>query len=108
MEILNVTRHKYLKAWRKNIGFSQEKLAELLGVAQPTIARWESGQMAIDEKTFRAIAGLYGIQPQKLLASPKDSDIVDFLEKMHKIIEKMDDETREQWISIGEKLVDKK
>lgn len=107
MEILNVTRHKFLKAWRKHLGFSQEKLAELLGVAQPTIARWESGQMAIDEKTFRAIAELYGVKPQKLMVSPQDSHIVDFLEKMHKIVEKMDDETREQWISIGEKLVKK-
>ena len=34
----------YIKSRRQNIGMTQKQLAELLGVTDVTISRWESGQ----------------------------------------------------------------
>src|SRR3989337_3735965 len=34
---------KALKAWRKENGYSQAKLAKVLGVATMTVSRWERG-----------------------------------------------------------------
>lgn len=34
----------YIKSRRQNIGLTQKQLAELIGVTDVTISRWESGQ----------------------------------------------------------------
>lgn len=34
----------YIKSRRQNIGLTQKELAELVGVTDVTISRWESGQ----------------------------------------------------------------
>ena len=34
----------YIKSRRQNIGLTQKQLAELVGVTDVTISRWESGQ----------------------------------------------------------------
>lgn len=108
MKFISIEKHKHIKAWRKHFKISQEKLAEMLGTAQPNITRWESGAMAIDDKTFKKIAAALGIDPLKLLVSPQDAPTIDFLSKMNSIIQKMDDETKMQWLSLGEKLTNKK
>ncbi|MDI2113045.1 helix-turn-helix domain-containing protein [Commensalibacter nepenthis] len=108
MDIISTKKYKHLKEWRKHFKLSQEKLAEKLDSTQPTIMRWESGTMAIDDETFEKIAKTLGIEPIKLMVSPKDASTIDFLSKMNKIIQNMDDETKLQWISLGEKLTDKK
>ena len=36
-----------LKARRKQLGLSQSKLAEVLGVTQHTISRWEEGKIRL-------------------------------------------------------------
>lgn len=41
-----------LKKWRKNIGLSQEKLAEKISVSRSTISKIESGKQDIDVKTL--------------------------------------------------------
>ncbi|MGA1197401.1 MAG: helix-turn-helix domain-containing protein [Candidatus Latescibacterota bacterium] len=35
-----------IREFRKRLGFTQVALAERLGVPQPTVARWESGQVS--------------------------------------------------------------
>lgn len=36
-----------LKAWRKDWGVSQERLAELLGIHRVSVAHWETGRHPI-------------------------------------------------------------
>jgi transcriptional regulator with XRE-family HTH domain len=45
---------KELKAWRKRNGFSQGKLARVLGVTPLSVSRWERGERRIP--TFLRLA----------------------------------------------------
>jgi len=53
--------HEKLLFLRKKQGFSQEALAEKLGVSRQTVAKWESGESMPDLATASAIASLFGI-----------------------------------------------
>lgn len=56
-----------LKSLRKKRGLSQAKLAELMGVEQPTIQRWESGSRMPDLENLNALARVLGVSPGSLL-----------------------------------------
>lgn len=45
--LLKVMTPKELKAWRKNNGYSQSRLAKSLDVHSLTVSRWERGVRAI-------------------------------------------------------------
>ncbi len=57
----------HLKRLRKQKGLSQAKLAELVGVEQPTIQRWESGKRDPDLDNLKQLANVLGITPGSLL-----------------------------------------
>lgn len=44
---------------RKNHGYTQVKLAELLGVDQSTVSLWESGKTAPNRKTASRLAAIF-------------------------------------------------
>lgn len=56
-----------LKALRKRRGLSQAKLAELVGVEQPTVQRWEKGTRLPDLDSLTALAKALGVSPGSLL-----------------------------------------
>src|SRR6185369_6894411 len=56
-----------LAALRKKRGFSQAKLAELVGVEQPTIQRWEKGKRLPDLDSLKTLAEVLGVTPGSLL-----------------------------------------
>ncbi|GIW04339.1 MAG: hypothetical protein KatS3mg059_0959 [Thermomicrobiales bacterium] len=43
-------------------GLSQKDLARMLGVSQPTVARWESGEHVPEIKTLLRLADVLGLQ----------------------------------------------
>jgi transcriptional regulator with XRE-family HTH domain len=45
-------------AWRPRHGYSQQELANALGVAKSTIQRWEAGQMPIPRYIWLALTEL--------------------------------------------------
>lgn len=51
-----------LKEVRKVLGFSQAKLAEILGTFQQTVARWESGTRSVPDD-FAFVLGLHAPLP---------------------------------------------
>lgn len=57
----------YLKEVRKRLKVSQTKLAELLGVAQETVSKWERGLNSPSIETLDRIAEVLGIPVQMLL-----------------------------------------
>ncbi|MFD3663918.1 helix-turn-helix domain-containing protein [Streptomyces sp. NPDC058659] len=51
---------------RRALGYSQEKLAELLGVDRTTVGRWESGRVAPQPPQRRALAAALEVSLQEL------------------------------------------
>jgi transcriptional regulator with XRE-family HTH domain len=56
-----------LKALRKKRQLSQAQLAELIGVEQPTVQRWESGKRVPDLDNLQALARALGTTPGAIL-----------------------------------------
>ena len=58
----------YLAALRKNAGMTQQEVADRLGVSNKTVSKWESGGGFPDIAIFPALAELYGVTADDLLA----------------------------------------
>lgn len=58
---------KNLKMWREKLGYSQEKIADYLGISRENISYFEIGTREIPVKHLERIADLFGIEPVVLL-----------------------------------------
>lgn len=56
---------KELRAIRARLRLTQVELAELVGVASNTVARWERGEMAMRERRARLIQGIYAAKKKR-------------------------------------------
>ncbi|MBC8570492.1 helix-turn-helix domain-containing protein [Zongyangia hominis] len=56
-----------LQALRKERGYSQEDLAEQLGISRQAVSKWESGASSPDIGNLLALSGLYGVSVDALL-----------------------------------------
>lgn len=61
------TPGEVLKTAREKLDKTQAQMAELLGVTQPLIARWESGDAYPRTEDVRRVAKVYGVKPDLLL-----------------------------------------
>ena len=52
---------------RKRRGYSQEALAEKLGLSRQAISKWERGESSPDTDTLIALARLYGVSLDELI-----------------------------------------
>ena len=55
-----------IKAWREYFGFTQEQLAEKIGIKQPALARLESGKVKPRHSTVIKLSAVFGIKPSLL------------------------------------------
>lgn len=65
-----------LKLYRKQCGFTQEQVAEKLGVSRQAVAKWERGDSLPDINNIIALADMYEISIDSLvrnIASEADS-----------------------------------
>ena len=62
MEMKDVIREK-----RRAMGFTQEQMADYLGVSAPAVNKWESGTTCPDLAILPALARLLGTDPNTLL-----------------------------------------
>lgn len=60
-----------LKSIRKQAGFSQEKLAEKLGVSRQAVTKWETDTGIPDIENLMAISALFDISIDELLSNEK-------------------------------------
>lgn len=58
----------YLAALRKGAGMTQQEVADRLGVSNKTISKWESGGGFPDIAILPALAELYGVTADDILA----------------------------------------
>lgn len=55
---MNFSNLKYL---RKSQGFTQEQIAEKIGVSRQAVAKWENGETLPDIENVIALADIYGV-----------------------------------------------
>jgi transcriptional regulator with XRE-family HTH domain len=68
-----VTSALHLREARKRAGLTQRQLAERLEVAQPRIARWESGRAAPSLERVKSVLAICGLDLIVSLA-PRDEE----------------------------------
>jgi hypothetical protein len=56
-----------LKAARVNAGLTQKKAAEMLGISEFTLIRYESGKSSPDVHTLKKIEQLYGVPYHRII-----------------------------------------
>lgn len=65
----------FFREWRKHRGFTQEELADLVGVTASTISQLETGKQGFSDTTLLALAEALSCEPGDLLMrNPLDKD----------------------------------
>lgn len=64
---MNIETAKRLYEYRKANGYSQEELAEKIGVSRQAISKWERSESSPDTDNLIALAKLYGVSVDTLL-----------------------------------------
>lgn len=64
----------FIATMRKEKGMTQEQLAELMGVSQKSISRWENGKTMPDFSLYESLCEVLGIQVLELLYAKRMSD----------------------------------
>lgn len=63
-----------IKHYRKALNMSQANLAEMIGMSQQAVAKWESGKAEPDSATLKKLASIFGITVDQLLGNTKLED----------------------------------
>ncbi len=74
---MNVSIASRLAALRKKFGYSQESLAEQLGISRQAVSKWERAEASPDTDNLITLAKLYGVSLDDLLNSEKELPEVD-------------------------------
>ena len=61
-----------IKACRQNVGMSQEKVAELVGVSRQAVTKWEVNQSAPNTENLFKLAEIFGTTVDMLLVSENE------------------------------------
>lgn len=96
MNLITATR---LQELRKANGYSQEVLAEKLGVSRQSVSKWERAEASPDTDNLILLSKIYGVSIDDLLNTEKDKVIIqtksekpkDFKGKMRSLLSKAND-----------------
>ncbi|MBQ3944289.1 MAG: helix-turn-helix transcriptional regulator [Alphaproteobacteria bacterium] len=58
---------RYLTEFRKKNQYTQEALAQEIGVSEKTISSWETGRTQPDVESLKTLSALYGISIEELV-----------------------------------------
>lgn len=65
----------FFREWRKHRGYTQEELAEIVGVTPSSISQLETGKQGFSDTTLLALANALACNPGDLLMrNPLDAD----------------------------------
>ncbi len=67
MKNLRIEFGKKVRKYRKLRGWSQEKLAEEVGVATKTISQWENGKSLLEHANLLKLYEVLGVKEENLL-----------------------------------------
>ena len=69
-----MTLGERISYYRKQAGYSQEALAERLGVSRQAISKWETGEATPDAERIIALAAVLGISTDTLLLGKEEPE----------------------------------
>lgn len=70
-----MTLGEKIQFYRKQNKYSQEKIAELLGISRQAVTKWESNQSAPNTDNLLKLASIYGISLDELINDKKEFTI---------------------------------
>ena len=73
---MNLLTANRLQQLRKMNGYSQEVLAEKLGISRQSISKWERAEASPEIDNLMALAKIYGITVDELLDTSNDKVVV--------------------------------
>ena len=71
---MNIEIANHLVQLRKQHGYSQEALAEKLGLSRQAVSKWERAEASPDTDNLIALAKLYGMSLDELLLVPRQAE----------------------------------
>ena len=89
---------------RKKYGYSQEELADKLGLSRQAVSKWERAEASPDTDNLICLAKLYGVSLDELLATDEDIDTI-VKEQVKNDEEKVETEDRTEETSKRENIV---
>lgn len=66
---MNIEIANRLQKLRKEKGYSQEQLADALGISRQAVSKWERAESSPDTDNLICLAKLYGISLDELLST---------------------------------------
>lgn len=97
-------KHLFLKEWRKKAGLTQEKLGARVGVAGPTISRWETGAMDWTGERIGDLADALDVEDVADLFRDPNRPLSRFLQ----LVEGMPPDDQERVYRVAEAMAEKK
>ena len=74
---MNVEIANKLVSLRKQLGLSQEGLAEKIGVSRQAVSKWERSESSPDTDNLIALSRIYGVSIDEMLDYDVNSDVVE-------------------------------
>ena len=87
---MNIEIANRLAKLRKEKGYSQEELAEKLGLSRQAVSKWERAESSPDTDTLICLAKLYNVSLDELLRTEEDIESIKESVKEKEIKEKKD------------------
>jgi transcriptional regulator with XRE-family HTH domain len=98
--------HNHLRAHRKARGFTQEQVANILGIRNSTLSGWETGSRILNLKDIENLAKVYDLHPAALLMPPAESERVELMRQASDVAGRLDSEAGAEWVRLGQRLAD--
>ena len=87
---MNIEIANRLAKLRKEKGYSQEELAEKLGLSRQAVSKWERAESSPDTDNLICLAKLYNVSLDELLRTEEDIESIKESVKEKEIKEKKD------------------
>jgi transcriptional regulator with XRE-family HTH domain len=94
-----------LKLWRLHAGLTLGQVAQKLGVATPTVQKWEAGRVPVNIASLQALAVIFETEPAALLFPPLDQSRVEGLRTCFEVLSTADPAALDAWLNMGKQLI---
>ena len=94
-----------LKLWRLQSGLTLGQVAQRLGVATPTVQKWEAGRVPVNLSMLQALAEIFETEPAALLFPPLEQSRVEGMRTCFQVLSTADQAAVDAWLNMGKQLI---